>query len=72
MGIEQLIQDLKAQNLTDEQILQALEQMLQEQKITEEDLLKAKQLLGGNHVQEVDDEAEEQKKAEQLFGMKFI
>lgn len=69
MEIEKVIEDLKAQNLTDEQILSSLEQMLQEGKITDEDLERARQMLGGNPEPNEEDERNE---ASKLFGLKFI
>lgn len=59
--VEDIIKDLRAKGLEDEEILKALEQMVQEQKITEDEFLKAKEIL--------DDE--EKKQAEKLFGMEF-
>lgn len=59
--VEEIIKDLRAKGLEDEEILKALEQMVQEQKLTEDEFLKAKEIL--------DDE--EKKQAEKLFGMEF-
>jgi uncharacterized protein (DUF433 family) len=59
--VEEVIKDLRAKGLEDEEILKALEQMVQEQKLTEDEFLKAKEIL--------DDE--EKKQAEKLFGMEF-
>ena len=44
MNIEQLIADLKSQGLDNEKILASLNQMVQEGKLTPEDLEKAKEL----------------------------
>ena len=69
MNVEQLVADLKAQGLDNEKILASLEQMVQEGKLSTEDLEKAKSLLIDASVQTPE---EEQADAEKLFGMKFI
>lgn len=69
MEIEKLIEDLKAQGLEAEQILQSLEQMVTEGKITAEDLERAKELLGGNPMPNEDAERED---AQKYFGLKFM
>lgn len=59
VNIEELVENLKKQGLANDEILKALEQMVQEGQITEEDLEKAKALLEG----------EERKEASDLFGV---
>ena len=59
--VEEIIKDLRAKGLEDEEILKALEQMVEEQKLTEDEFLKAKEILND----------EEKKQAEKLFGMEF-
>ncbi len=68
-GIEKIVQGLREQGLKDEQIAAALDQMVKEGKMSQEDAEKAKQLL--KQGQEENPENEE-KEAERLFGMKFI
>ena len=65
-NIEAIVTDLKGQNMTDEQILQALEQMVAEGKMTPEEFELAKQELLNTTPEE------EKKQAEELFGLKFI
>ena len=72
MNIEQLIADLKSQGLEDEKILVSLEQMVQEGKLTPEDLEKAKQILGGSPATPPVDEAKEKEEAGKLFGLNLI
>lgn len=69
MNIEQLIADLKSQGLDNEKILASLEQMVQEGKLSPEDLEKAKSMLIDASVQTPEEEKAE---AENLFGLKFI
>ena len=73
MELEKVIQDMQAQGASNEQILQSLSQMVQEGKLTPEDLEKAKQLLGQGEAQSqpVDEEAEKAE-ASKLFGMKLM
>lgn len=63
--VEKLVMELKQQNLTDEQIAEALEKMAKEGKLSAEDLASAmdclKRLSG-----------EEKESAEKMFGMKFV
>lgn len=59
VNIEELVENLKKQGLANDEILKALEQMVQEGQITEEALEKAKELLEG----------EERKEASDLFGV---
>lgn len=68
MNIEQLIADLKSQGLDNEKILASLEQMVQEGKLSPEDLEKAKAMLLG----EGQTPEQEKADAENLFGLKFI
>lgn len=71
MDLQKNVEDLRSQGLTDEQILQAFEKMLSEEKITSEDLEKVKQLLSKtdeNSLSENDEKAE----ASKLFGLKLI
>lgn len=72
-NIEQIVADLRTQNLDENQILAALEQMLTEGKITAEDLEKAKALLGAQ-TQALAPETPEQEKcrAGDLFGLKLL
>ena len=57
--IEEIVKNLKEEGLENDEILKALEQMLDEGKITEEDYEKAKDLLEG----------EERETASNLFGV---
>jgi hypothetical protein len=66
MQIEEILNDLKNQGLSDEEIISSLEKMLEEQKITEEDFAKAKELLL-NVKEEMNKE-----EAQKLFGLDFI
>lgn len=59
VNIEELVENLKKQGLANDEILKALEQMVQEGQITEEDLEKAKAMLEGG----------ERKEASDLFGV---
>jgi hypothetical protein len=61
MNIEELINDFKRREMSDEEIMKALEELTREGKITPEDFEHAKELLHD------DDKA----KAEKLFGLKF-
>ncbi len=69
MDVEKIVQGLREQGLKDEQIAAALDQMVKEGKMAQEDAEKAKMLLKKG--QEENPENEE-KEAERLFGMKFI
>lgn len=62
MDLEKVVEELRGKGLEDEEILQALEQMVQEGKLSPEDLEHAKNLLQEN----------ERKDAERLFGLEFI
>lgn len=62
VDIEKIIADLQAQGLENEAILEALTQMLQEGKITDEDLARAKELLDGA----------EKDQASELFGIDIL
>lgn len=66
MEIEKLIEEFKAQGLEPEQIVEALEKMCEEGKLSPEDLEKAKQLLV---VDPVEAEKKEKEQAGQLFGL---
>ena len=68
--IEEIIAKMREEGADDKQILEALEQMLQEGKITPEDLEHAKGLLHAFDDVEKDKQ-EEKAKAEDLFGLKF-
>ena len=57
--IEVIVKDLKGKGLKGDEIIKALEQMVQEQKLTEEELEKAKEIL------------KEREDAEKLFDMQF-
>ena len=59
VNIEELVKSLKAKGLENDEILTALDEMLKEGKITEEDVEKAKILLND----------EEKKEASALFGV---
>lgn len=67
MGIEQIVNDLKSQGLENEQIIDSLEQMVQEGKITPEDLEKAKQMLMGEQTPE-----KEKAEAGKVFGLDLM
>ena len=69
VDVEKIVQGLREQGLKDEQIAAALDQMVKEGKMAQEDAEKAKMLLKKG--QEENPENEE-KEAERLFGMKFI
>lgn len=66
MEIEKLIEEFKTQGLEPEQIIEALEKMCEEGKLSPEDLEKAKQLLV---VDPVEVEKKEKEQAGQLFGL---
>lgn len=66
MEIEKLIEEFKTQGLEPEQIVEALEKMCEEGKLSPEDLEKAKQLLV---VDPVEVEKKEKEQAGQLFGL---
>lgn len=69
--VEKLIADMREKGADDNQILEALNQMAQEGKITPEDLEHAKGLLhAGEEIH--DDEAKEKEEASRLFGMKLL
>lgn len=57
--IEVIVKDLKGKGLKGDEIIKALEQLVQEQKLTEEELEKAKEIL------------KEREDAEKLFDMQF-
>lgn len=67
MGIEQIVNDLKSQGLENEQIIASLEQMVQEGKITPEDLEKAKQMLMVEQTPE-----KEKAEAGKVFGLDLM
>lgn len=60
--IEAIVKDLKGKGLKDEEIIKALDQMVAENRITDDDLEKAKGIL--SHIKE-------KESAEKLFDMKF-
>lgn len=70
MQIEQLIQDLQAQGLANDQILQSLQKMVEENRITNEDFEKAKMSLSSNETQP-DQEEIDKKRIGKWFGMTF-
>lgn len=59
VNIEELVAEFKKQGLANDEILRALDEMLKEGKITEEDFAKAKDMLEG----------EERDTASDLFGV---
>ena len=62
MDLEKVIEELRGQGLEDEEIIKSLEQMVQEGKLSPEELEHAKNLLEEN----------ERKDAERLFGLEFV
>lgn len=66
--VAKIIEELKSQNFTDEQIMAALEKAVQEGKLSPEDLEKAKQILANG----ANNDAQEEQEAEKMFGMKFV
>lgn len=66
MQIEEIIEEFKGKGLKDEEILVELQKLVEEGKMSEEDLAKAKELL------EKANEMDERKDAEDLFGVKFV
>lgn len=62
MELEKIITDLKEQGLEEEQILEALQKMVEEGKLAEEDLQKAKEILM----------KQEKTDAGKLFGLELI
>jgi hypothetical protein len=62
MELEKLIEELRGKGLEDEEIIKSLEQMVQEGKLSPEELDHAKNLLEEN----------ERKDAERLFGLEFV
>lgn len=60
--VDELVDDLKKQGLSVEQILESLKQMVAEGKITEEDFAQATQKL----------EAEEKNEASKMFGINLL
>ena len=60
--VDELVDDLKKQGLSVEQILESLKQMVAEGKITEEDFSQATQKL----------EAEEKNEASKMFGINLL
>lgn len=63
VDIAKIIEDLKAQGLEADKILAALQEMVADGKITEEDLAKAQEILGGEEQEKAD--------AQKLFGVQF-
>ncbi len=67
--VEQIIKDMREQGADDTQILEALQKMAEEGKITPEDFEQAKKLLHG----EVEYDADvEKKEASKLFGLDLM
>ena len=66
MQIEEIIEEFKGKGLKDEEILVELQKLVEEGKMSEEDLAKAKELL------EKANEMDKRKDAEDLFGVKFV
>lgn len=67
--VEQVIKDMREQGADDTQILEALQKMAEEGKITPEDFEQAKKLLHG----EVEYDADvEKKEASRLFGLDLM
>lgn len=60
-----LVKEMQEKGLEKDEIIEALQEMAKEGKITDADVLKAQEYLAGSMKQE-------QEKAEQTFGMKFI
>lgn len=67
--VEQIIKDMREQGADDTQILEALQKMAEEGKITPEDFEQAKKLLHGEV--KYDEEAEK-KEASRLFGLDLM
>lgn len=67
--VEKLIAEMREQGADDTQILEALQKMADEGKITPEDFENAKRLLHGEVEYDANAEKEE---ASKLFGMKLI
>lgn len=65
MDVKELIADLKGQGLEEDKILEALQQMVEEGKLTPEQFEEAKKVL------ELETQAEEKEQAQDLFGLKF-
>lgn len=69
--VEKLIAEMREQGADDTQILEALQKMAEEGKITPEDLEHAKGLLhAGEEIE--DDEAKEREEASKVFGINLI
>ena len=64
MNIEELVASLKEQGLGNDQIIASLEQMVQEGKITPDDLERARGML-----EEAQPEEQERAEASKIFGM---
>jgi len=62
MEIEKIVKDLQEQGLKGDKLLNALQQMVTEGKLAEDDFAKAKNMLV---------KADEKARAEKLFDMKF-
>lgn len=71
MDLQKNVEDLRSQGLTDEQILQAFEKMLSEEKIASEDFEKVKQLLSETNKNSLN-KNDEKVEASKLFGLKLI
>ena len=70
MDLEKLIAEMREKGADDNQILEALGKMVEEGKISEEELEHAKGLLhAGEDIEE--DEEEERKRASKLFGLEL-
>lgn len=70
MDIQQIINDLKTQNLDDNQILVALQNMLEQKKLSPQDFEKAKSLLSSSQNMKSEEE-QEREIASRLYGIKF-
>lgn len=70
MDLEKLIAEMREKGADDNQILEALGKMVEEGKISEEELEHAKGLLhAGEDIEE--DEEKERKRASKLFGLEL-
>lgn len=65
LDLEKVIEDLKEKGLSNEQIMEAMANMVKEGKLAEEDLEKAKAILDGQ-------QNEEKSEASKLFGVNIM
>lgn len=71
MDMEKIINDLKSQNLDDNQIMTALQNMVEQKRLSPQDFEKAKSLLSSNGQIMKSEEEQERKIASRLYGIKF-